>query len=65
MSNTYAVVEKGIVTNLVAWDGESEWMPETGTAVLVKGACGIGWRYDGKTFIAPVTKPVVVTQPEA
>lgn len=65
MSNTYAVVEKGIVTNIVAWDGESEWSPETGTAVLVKGACGIGWRYDGKTFIAPVTKPVVVTQPEA
>ncbi|HII3218557.1 TPA: hypothetical protein ACY3HR_005551 [Citrobacter freundii] len=62
MSDTYAVVENDVVTNLVIWDGKSEWMPETGTAVRVNGACGIGWRYDGKTFIAPVSKPGVVTQ---
>lgn len=61
MSGTYAVVENDVVTNLVIWDGKSEWSPETGAAVLVKGACGIGWRYDGKTFIAPVSKSETVT----
>ncbi|EPK8088226.1 hypothetical protein [Citrobacter freundii] len=55
MSNTYAVVDKGIVTNLVAWDGKSDWEPETGKAVPVKGACGIGWEYDGKSFNPPAT----------
>lgn len=55
MDNIYAVVENGFVTNLVAWDGASEWEPETGTAVLVKGACGLGWEYDGKSFNPPAT----------
>ncbi|MIE68101.1 hypothetical protein EL06_00955 [Salmonella enterica subsp. diarizonae] len=64
MPGTYAVVENDVVTNLVIWDGKSEWSPETGTAVLVNGACGIGWSYDGKSFIAPVSKPEIVTHPE-
>lgn len=63
MSGTYAVVENDVVTNLVIWDGKSEWSPEAGTAVRVNGACGIGWRYDGKTFIAPASKSETVTLP--
>lgn len=63
MSGTYAVVENDVVTNLVIWDGKSKWKPDTGTAVLVNGSCGIGWRYDGKTFIAPVSKSETVTPP--
>ncbi|HBM8993520.1 TPA: hypothetical protein L0122_001056 [Citrobacter freundii] len=51
---TYAVVEDGQVTNLVAWDGEADWRPDEGAAVLVTGACGIGWLYAGESFIAPV-----------
>lgn len=53
MSGTYAVVEKDLVTNLVMWDGKSKWKPDTGTAVLVNGACGIGWSYDGEEFTQP------------
>ncbi|WP_175920745.1 hypothetical protein [Burkholderia pyrrocinia] len=52
----YAIVENGVVTNLVAWDGETEWMPpEDSTVVLVASGTfvSIGYTYDGKTFSEP------------
>ncbi|HIE4429966.1 TPA: hypothetical protein ACXM9H_000937 [Burkholderia multivorans] len=53
---SYAIVESGVVTNLVAWDGETEWMPPEGsTVVLVEPELfvSIGYTYDGKTFTKP------------
>lgn len=49
----YAIVENGNVINLIEWDGVAEWEPESGEAVLVDGAAGIGWRYQDGGFIAP------------
>ncbi|MCM7636307.1 hypothetical protein [Enterobacter roggenkampii] len=48
--STYAVVVDGIVENLVEWDGESDWKPEEGEAILTDGFVDIGWLYDGKKF---------------
>ncbi|EGT0661954.1 hypothetical protein [Citrobacter portucalensis] len=49
----YAVVNNGVVVNIAVWDGESEWKPTDGIAVLAEGGVGIGWLYDGKKFIKP------------
>lgn len=53
----YAIVEAGIVTNIIVWDGNvDEWQPPEGSlAVLIPDgeAVGIGYAYDGKAFTAP------------
>ncbi|WP_024554324.1 hypothetical protein ACP26C_16700 [Franconibacter helveticus 513] len=51
--SVYAVVEKGTVINLVVWDGESDWAPESGRAISADGTVDIGWKYDGGKFSAP------------
>lgn len=52
----YAVVQEGIVENLVVWDGNTEtWLPPEGaTAVLVPDGTmvSIGYAYDGTEFSA-------------
>jgi hypothetical protein len=48
----YAIVENGVVTNVVAWDGESAYNPD-GELILIDGLKpepGIGWDWDGKKF---------------
>jgi len=55
--NNYAIIENGVVTNTVVWDGESDWTPVAGsTAVLVppETFVSIGYTYNGTTFSAPV-----------
>ncbi|EAC1504819.1 TPA: hypothetical protein ACQJFW_000285 [Escherichia coli] len=61
MSDIYAVVQNGVVTNLVVWDGKSEFKQEKADIVKCVGDVGIGWLYDGKKFIKPSLKPDVVT----
>ena len=54
--NTYAVVESGVVTNIVAWDGVSDWTPPQGsTANLIPDGLqvGIGYSFDGANYTAP------------
>jgi hypothetical protein len=50
----YAVIDAGVVVNTVVWDGTTDWTPPEGT-ILVPLAdhphVGIGWDYDGETFI--------------
>ncbi|MEQ4883718.1 hypothetical protein, partial [Escherichia coli] len=60
-SDIYAVVQNGVVTNLVVWDGKSEFKQEKADIVKCVGDVGIGWLYDGKKFIKPSLKPDVVT----
>lgn len=51
MSNLYAIVEEGVVTNIVVWDGESEWdAPEGAKVVLAGSGAEIGGTYDGESF---------------
>ena len=49
------VVELGVVTNIVLWDGRP-WTPPAG-AILVAASeapeVAIGWLYDGQVFTAP------------
>ncbi len=64
MSDIYAVVQNGVVTNLVVWDGKSEFKPEKADIVKCVGDVGIGWSYDGKKFIKPSLKQddVILTE---
>lgn len=58
MDNTqiYAVIENGIVSNLVCWDGKSEWHAPDGSiakAIPSGVSVSIGYAFDGGTFAAP------------
>ena len=49
----YAVVEKGVVTNIVEWDGQSAWKPDAGDVIHPGVPVSPGWLYDGHNFTAP------------
>jgi hypothetical protein len=59
MVNTYAIVEGGIVTNVILWDGEADWTPPVGSTVnlLPEGSpVGVGYTTsDGVSYVAPAT----------
>ncbi|HCB1432775.1 TPA: tail fiber assembly protein [Citrobacter braakii] len=58
MSKTYAVIKNNTVVNVVLWDGESEWSPDNGVAILADNGVGIGWSYSDGVFTAPdIQKP--------
>lgn len=50
----YAVVKKGLVINLVEWNGGDDWQPATGVAVRVPNGVvvNIGDEYESGQFIA-------------
>lgn len=53
----YAVIENGVVVNIIVWDGNADtWQPAAGqVAVPASGVPGLGrgWTYDSETFSAP------------
>ncbi|WP_430226841.1 hypothetical protein [Paraburkholderia tropica] len=53
----YAIVDNGIVINVVVWDGGDSWEPPAGaTAIEVTaqtGAAYIGGAYSNGAFAAP------------
>lgn len=57
----YAIVESGVVVNVVVWDGNSEWQPPVGTtAVEVTAATGAAYvdlPYANGHFTAPTPTP--------
>ncbi|ELN0130438.1 hypothetical protein RY607_001058 [Raoultella planticola] len=53
MVNKYAVLDGGVVTNLIVWDGETELPSELGTPVVATSEVSIGWWYDGSDFSSP------------
>jgi hypothetical protein len=58
----YAIVQNGIVTNTVEWDGVTPWVAPNGSTVaqVPDGAyVGIGSTYDGSTFSAPPQPPAI------
>jgi hypothetical protein len=53
----YAVVTDGIVTNIISWDGVSEWSPPEGSeAVLIPEGVfvDLGYTWNGSDFSPPV-----------
>jgi len=66
---TYALVQNGVVSNVVMWDGDADWTPDAGaTPVLVTAATGtpgIGYTYANGVFTAPAAPAVVLTLAEA
>jgi hypothetical protein len=53
----YAIVESGVVVNIVIWDGVAEWSPNTvQIAVQIKDGdeVGIGYSFIDGEFVAPV-----------
>lgn len=60
MMATYAVIQNGIVANVVEWDGVSQWTQPAGDAVvLIPGGtfAGIGSTYANGAFGAPPQTP--------
>lgn len=56
-SSQYALVEAGVVVNVILWDGVSEWIPPANQqpVQIPEGSnIAIGWTYDGATFSPPV-----------
>lgn len=56
----YAIIENGVVTNIVEWDGISNWSPPTGTtlAQIPDGtSTGIGSTYIDGVFGSPINIP--------
>ena len=52
----YAVIEKGVVVNVIVWDGVAELHLTEGQTLQPIGDSGawIGWKYNSKTvFEAP------------
>lgn len=67
MMNSYALIENGAVTNVVVWDGNTAaWAPAEGVqAVEIADGqtVGIGYSYDGSTFVSPPRAPEVTPVP--
>lgn len=61
MENRYALIEDGVVVNIVVAYGA--W-PHGGTAINIDASpeVSIGWGYDGTNFIAPPPPPVLPPQ---
>jgi len=60
--NRCAVVdEAGVVVNVVMIDPtlptEEQWRPPTGTTVIATDIAGIGWIWDGTSFVDPTPPP--------
>jgi hypothetical protein len=55
--NNYAIVESGVVTNIIVWNGDASiWSAPSGAEPVLIGAnvmVDIGYTYDGATFKAP------------
>lgn len=49
----YALVKNGIVENVVAWDGVSEYDPGPEYTLVETAEAAIGWTYDGNAFVPP------------
>lgn len=50
--NRYAIISDGIVSNVIVWDGVTEWQPPDGTTLVeltVDEFCEIGMTYNSKS----------------
>ncbi|WP_372438637.1 hypothetical protein [Pandoraea sputorum] len=67
----FAIVEGGVVVNVVLWDGEAECneIPFDAVELPLDSPIGPGCTFDGKEFSAPIVQvpqwPFAGAQPEA
>lgn len=60
----YAIVENGVVTNVILWDGIAPYSPLSGEVVgPIADDVAIGWTYSNGTFAAPITPTEESTEP--
>lgn len=60
MDNVYAVIENGVVVNVIMYDGVAKLHLPEGQTIQPIGDSGawIGWKYNSKTaFEAPAEEP--------
>ncbi|MDR5812023.1 MULTISPECIES: hypothetical protein [unclassified Caballeronia] len=56
--NRYAVVSDGVVTNVVLWDGTSEWETSSDAVLLPPDSpVSEGYSYTAGEFTAPLNPP--------
>ncbi|MFY0496518.1 phage tail protein, partial [Escherichia coli] len=59
MNTSYAVIENGMVVNVIVWDGEAEFtVPDNQQLINISDISeqpGIGWVYLDGGFTAPPT----------
>ncbi|MEN8513066.1 hypothetical protein [Burkholderia sp. RS02] len=56
--NRYALVQSGLVVNVVLWDGQSPWSnPLTSVLLTPDSPVCPGYSYDGVNFTAPPSLP--------
>lgn len=57
MNASYAVIENGMVVNVIVWDGEAEFtVPDNNQLINISDISeqpGIGWVYSAGVFTAP------------
>jgi hypothetical protein len=51
----YAIVDNGVVINIVVWDGAATWSPDSGEPVEIKDSVfvDLGYLYSNEQFTAP------------
>jgi hypothetical protein len=59
----YAIVNSGIVVNVIHWDGVTLWTPPAGCTAIQNNIAGIGWTYASGVFTPPfVPTPILTPQ---
>lgn len=55
MSNTFAVVDKNtnLVTNIILWDGESDFSVDDDVILVETDSASVGWSYENNNFTPP------------
>lgn len=52
----FAIVENGIVVNVVEWDRDDPWQIESGEVIRCADPVGIGWSWAQDRGFLPATK---------
>ena len=55
--HNYAVVKDGVVENIIAWDGETEFLVGEATLIVSDSNTRIGGTYDGSFHFVEPTHP--------
>ncbi len=57
----YAIVENGVVVNVVIWDGKTECaaIPDDAICLPSNSPVGPGFTFDGTAFAAPAPAPSI------
>jgi hypothetical protein len=58
----YALIENGIVKNIIIWNGVSEYARSNELIQITDQICDIGYSYVDGNFIAPIEQ--IVDQPQ-